>query len=86
MAKELNISEAQASSTINNTLHKTFRTLINEYRVEAVKLKLQDPHSRVFSILGIAYECGFNSEASFYRIFKNATGQSPKAYFDDLIK
>ncbi len=83
MAVELEISELFLSAVINKQFHKTFRTLINEYRVEAVKLKLQDPQSNNFSILGIAYQCGFNSEPSFYRIFKLTTGHSPKAYMGE---
>jgi AraC-like DNA-binding protein len=82
MAMELQTSEINLSAVINNKLQKTFRTLINEHRVEAVKQKLIDPRSSNLSILGIAYQCGFNSEASFYRIFKLTTGLSPKAYME----
>ena len=32
------------------------------------------------SCLEICYECGFNSERSFYRQFKNITGKTAKAY------
>ncbi|MEJ0105739.1 MAG: helix-turn-helix domain-containing protein [Bacteroidota bacterium] len=62
---------------------------MNEYRVDKVKQRLNDPGSARLSILGIAYECGFNSEASFYRIFKDIAGVSPKEYlsaFNPLIE
>jgi len=80
LAKEINISSAIVSTVINSKFQTSFRTLINEYRVNKVKQKLADPNSNRFSILGIAYECGFNSEASFYRIFKATAGISPKEY------
>ncbi len=33
-----------------------------------------------YTLLGIAYECGFNSKASFNRVFKKETGLSPSQY------
>ncbi|MEO6647179.1 MAG: AraC family transcriptional regulator [Chitinophagaceae bacterium] len=80
LAQKLKLSPVVTSTVINFELKKNFRNLINEYRVKEVKLRLNDPHSSQLSLLGIAYECGFNSEASFYRIFKNIVGLSPKEY------
>jgi AraC-like DNA-binding protein len=80
LAQKLNLSPAFVSLVINSAFKKNFRNLINEYRVEEVKRRLEDPKSGQLSLLGIAYECGFNSEASFYRIFKNRTGVAPKEY------
>ncbi|MBE7172934.1 MAG: AraC family transcriptional regulator [Williamsia sp.] len=58
---------------------------INDYRIEAVKKRSEDPKSSRFSLLGVAYECGFDSETSFYRIFKSAAGMSPKEICKDTI-
>lgn len=80
LAQKLKLSPLVASAVINSELKKNFRNLINEYRVKEVKVRLNDPRSSQLSLLGIAYECGFNSEASFYRIFKNIVGLSPKEY------
>lgn len=80
MSQQLGLSTGLLSATINQLLGKTFRSLVNEYRVAEVKLKLLDPDYEHLSLLGIAFECGFNSEASFYRIFKTEMGLSPKAY------
>ncbi|AKD54842.1 helix-turn-helix domain-containing protein [Spirosoma radiotolerans] len=80
LADELGYSASVLSKVINRTFGKSFRTLINEYRVEAVKDLLSGPPSSQFSLAGIGFECGFNSEASFYRIFKSFTGVSPKVF------
>jgi AraC-like DNA-binding protein len=74
------MSPVSVSRIINSELNKNFRNLVNEYRIEEVKARFKDPSSSQFSILGVAYKCGFNSEASFYRIFKNLVGLSPKEY------
>jgi AraC-like DNA-binding protein len=68
------------SATINTCYGKNFRNLINDYRVEEAKRKLGDPALSHLSVLGIGLESGFNSEASFYRIFKQHTSLSPAAY------
>lgn len=76
----MHLSTNVVSYTISQSFGKSFRDLINEHRMEEVKQKLGDPALSHLSILGIALDSGFNSEASFYRIFKKHTNQSPKAY------
>jgi AraC-like DNA-binding protein len=86
LAKLLGISQSHLSYVVNNSFKKNFRDLINDYRVEEVKSKLNDPGLKHMSILGIALECGFNSEPSFYRVFKKNTGLSPNEYLHQTRK
>ncbi|MBT8190072.1 MAG: helix-turn-helix domain-containing protein [Bacteroidia bacterium] len=37
-----------------------------------------------FSILGIALDSGFNSKASFNRVFKKKAGMTPSQYLKSL--
>ncbi|QMW06660.1 helix-turn-helix domain-containing protein [Spirosoma foliorum] len=80
LASRLHSSPGLVSAVINSEFDKSFRSLINERRVEEVKHRLTDPAYKHLSILGIALETGFNSEASFYRVFKSITGLSPRQY------
>jgi len=80
LAVHLQVSPGIVSAVINSEFEKSFRSLINERRVEEVKRRLTDPAYKHLSILGIALETGFNSEASFYRVFKSVTGLSPRQY------
>jgi AraC-like DNA-binding protein len=80
LAKHLQLPTNVASYSISKAFDKSFRDLVNEYRVEEVKRKLADPAFSHLSILGIALDSGFNSEASFYRVFKKHTHVSPKEY------
>ncbi|NVJ66579.1 MAG: helix-turn-helix transcriptional regulator [Gammaproteobacteria bacterium] len=82
LAKTLEINSANLSQIINAHYGKSFRSLINDYRIEDIKEKLLTPDNKA-SILSLALESGFNSEASFYRIFKNSTGITPKAFIQN---
>lgn len=80
LAKMLAVNEGNLSNTINAYYKKNFRSVINEARVEEVKQRLRQEGISHLSLLGVAKECGFNSEASFYRIFKTKTGLTPKQF------
>lgn len=80
LAKQLQISQSHLSQIVNQHYNRSFRNLVNDYRIDEVKQKLLQEAFSSSSILALALQCGFNSEASFYRIFKRATGMSPKEY------
>ena len=80
LAKALKLSTNQLSQIINSGFDKNFNEFINEYRVEMVKTKLKDGSLKHLSLLGIAMECGFNSKATFNRVFKKITNVSPSEF------
>lgn len=84
LAKNLKMSTNQLSQIINSGYNKNFNEFINSYRVEMFKSKLQDDSIQHLSLLGIALECGFNSKATFNRVFKKLTNQSPSQYQKSL--
>jgi len=86
MARDLNITRQNLSQTINDEMGKNFYQLINEFRVAAFKQYLNDPKMSHINFLGLAYEAGFNSKSSFYRLFKEVTGETPTEYRQRLNK
>ncbi|MDW3650000.1 MAG: AraC family transcriptional regulator [Bacteroidia bacterium] len=80
LSKIVDISERLISNAINQELGKNFFQLINEYRVEEMKERLKDPNNDHLKILSLAFDAGFNSKASFNRVFKSYTGQTPKEF------
>lgn len=74
------ISSKTLSSVLNQQLNKGFNEYVNAYRVEAVKSKILIPANSHLTITGIAFECGFNSQPTFQRAFKAATGMTPKEF------
>jgi AraC-like DNA-binding protein len=82
MAKQLKTNPSVLSKTINQGFQLNFNDFINNYRIEAVKEKLQAGEQKTQTLLGIAYDCGFNSKATFNRAFKKVTGTSPKEWLE----
>lgn len=80
LAEAIEVPAYQLSQVINGYLGQTFFELINTYRVNEVKERFFEPAYSNFTLLGIALECGFNSKASFNRIFKQLTNQTPSEY------
>ncbi len=80
LAEKTGIPVLQLSQAVNNMSGKNFNDYINSYRVEKLKLLLEDPANRKYKIMSLAYDCGFTSKSSLIRIFKNQTGQTPSEY------
>jgi AraC-like DNA-binding protein len=72
------------SAVINQGFGVNFNDFINGYRVEEVKARLENGGSKNLNLLGVAFECGFNSKATFNRVFKKQTGISPKEYLGNI--
>ena len=70
------------SGVINNAFGKNFNDFVNEYRVNEFKERINLPESINITLLGIAFDCGFNSKATFNRAFKKFTGKSPKDFME----
>lgn len=86
LADKLDVHANYLSQVINEREKKNFYDFINQYRVQEFKKLASDPKNRHLTLLGLAFECGFNSKSSFNRYFKKATGQTPSEYFAALTK
>lgn len=86
MADDLLISREKLSYLINTGQKKNFYKFINEFRIEEVKERLQNPRYNHYTVLGIGLECGFNSKSSFNRIFKEDTGLTPTEFKKQFVQ
>ena len=84
LAEALKVHPNELSRIINLGTGKNFNDLINEYRVKEVIRKMQDPQYDRITLLGIAYDSGFNSKTTFNRTFKQVMGQNPASYKSSL--
>ncbi len=85
LATELTMNPHALSQTINDALNQRFSDFVNEYRIKAVIEKLNDPQYANITVLGMAYDSGFNSKTTFNRAFKKVTGKTPKEYREQLL-
>lgn len=85
VAKALQTNTKTVSNSINSGFEMNFNDFINHHRIEAVKTSLQQGEHITSTLLGIAFDAGFNSKATFNRAFKKSTGVSPKEYLKNLI-
>ena len=80
LAERVGLNASQLSYLVNNGFDQNFNDFVNQYRVEEVKRKLASSDFQHLSLLGMAFESGFNSKATFNRAFKKLTGHAPSQY------
>jgi adenylate cyclase len=80
LAEQIEIHPNQLSWLLNEKVGKNFNEFINQLRVEYFKKLAVDPANSHISLIGLAYESGFNSKTVFNTAFKKTTGMTPKEY------
>ncbi|KMU62816.1 Transcriptional regulator, AraC family [Elizabethkingia anophelis] len=80
LSELIGISTHQLSYLLNNGFHENFFQFVNKYRVaHAKELLLSDSYYKM-SVLGIAFESGFNSKTAFNTMFKKIMGITPSEF------
>lgn len=77
VARRLGTNETYVSRMVNQGAGMNFNRFVNRLRVAAVKAALARGEA---DILGIALDAGFNSKATFNRVFRDITGETPAAF------
>ncbi len=80
VARALHIKRHHLTQILSEQYNKNFFMYINEFRIEEARRMMADESNREKTVLRIAFDTGFNSKATFNRIFKEATGMTPTEY------
>jgi len=80
LANMMNVTPHQLSYVINTGFNENFFRYINHFRVETAKKLISGEQMNNYSLLGIAFESGFNSKTAFNNTFKKFTNQTPSEY------
>ncbi len=85
MSELLHLKPLVLSELLNKSFNQNFFDFINKHRIEEFKIQALKKENQHLSILGIAYECGFNSKAAFYRAFKKFEKTSPTNFINKSL-
>ncbi|TAK35817.1 MAG: AraC family transcriptional regulator [Saprospiraceae bacterium] len=85
LAELLGATPHQVSQLLNQHKQESFFDYVNRHRVEHFKRAALDPDNAHLSILGIAFDSGFNSKAAFNAVFKKMTGTTPSAFRKPVV-
>lgn len=80
LAAELLVHPNHLSQVINQKEGKNFYDFVNSYRIASFKRLIEANKNRRYTLLSLAFDCGFSSKSSFNRVFKKETGQTPSQY------
>jgi AraC-like DNA-binding protein len=85
LAQALDVPLNHLSQVINEQLGRNFFDFINGYRVEAAKQRLSRPDAGRVKMITVAFDCGFNSLATFNRVFKELAGKTPSQFREHAV-
>ncbi len=80
VADVLGLNTNKMSYLINQAFDTNFNDFINQYRLKHFKTIAIDPKNAHLTILGLAYDSGFNSKSVFNTYFKKIEGTTPRAW------
>jgi len=80
VADVFGLNTNKMSYLINQAFNTNFNDFINHYRLNHFKTIVVDPKNSHLTILGLAYDSGFNSKSVFNTYFKKIEGVTPRAW------
>ncbi len=80
LSEQININPNQLSQYLNEYEKKNFYEYLNTLRLKHFIEISKNTKYKGFSLLGLAYESGFNSKTTFNTFFKKEMGTSPSEY------
>lgn len=86
LAESVNLHPNKLSFIINDQTGKNFNEFINNFRLEYFKTIAKSKEFGNMTILGLAYESGFNSKTVFNAYFKKVEGITPGAWMKSIHK
>ena len=84
LAEHMNLPPNHMSQLLNEGFKQNFANYINTYRLEHFKHAIENTDAHQITLIGLAYDSGFNSKTVFNTFFKKKMAMTPKAYWNQL--
>lgn len=84
LSQAYGLSDRKVSEMLRKVFDRAPNDFINSYRLAYVLKALDDGKHESFTLLSIAFEAGFPSKSTFYRIFKEKMQFTPSEYITRL--
>jgi AraC-like DNA-binding protein len=85
LAQEINKPNYIVTCVLNKHMKTNFYTLVNKWRIQEFKKAVRSANSASYTILALAYAAGFNSKATFNKVFKEKEGITPSHYRKTIL-
>ncbi len=86
VADELSTNTKYLSQVVNHQTGMNFQTFINTYRIDEAKKMMTSGDFDNLTFYGIALQCGFKNKSTFYKVFKEIAGNTPKEFTKNFEK
>lgn len=84
VASALEVTPQVLSQVMNTRLNIRFNDYVNQLRIEYFKQYINSPEVSKYTLQSMAKICGFSSYSTFFRAFKDVTGQTPNEYLKGI--
>lgn len=81
VASKLGTNSYRVSECIKSCENCNFSTFINRYRIEYAKEMMRNNPEKKISMIYL--EAGFGTEKTFFKVFKDFTGKTPKEWMEE---
>lgn len=86
LSEKIDLHPNKLSWLLNEHIGKNFNEYINAFRLKTFKEIALNPQNSHLTLLGLAYESGFNSKTVFNAFFKKMEGMTPRAWVKKNIQ
>ena len=82
LASLLDVHPNHLSQLINEREGKNFYNYINAIRIKEFIKLASLPENKKYTMISLAYDCGFGTKSTFNKHFKANTGKTPTEFFN----
>ncbi len=86
LASLLDVHPNHLSQVINEREGKNFYNYINSIRIKEFIRLASFPENKKYTMISLAYDCGFNTKSTFNKHFKSNTGKTPTEFFNTVVQ